>query len=280
MPKGKEEMLNLLIENSEILRRVYGIQSPASEGDVVAQVVKGVRMLSDIQMVPPLSESELSDGLAYLERKIRSNPEWGNAVLSLEIDSRLRERQFFVSHIYWWFYDDSLLFAVTADIVSKNRLASHREIRLPGFPALECLLIGLALEIPPENLLRRLESFDVEMRSKLPEWLSNLPLLIGVLERRDYLVILHLHPEIEPGKLLDRPSVRARLLVVICEERAGIGFDAFLSPDKVKTTEDLVEKALAVSDEEKEKLRLILEGKADREDVLGLFMLRLTSNLM
>lgn len=148
MPKGKEEMLNLLIENSETRRRVYGIKSPASKGDVVAQVVRGFRLLSDIQVLSPLSESELSGRLAYLERRIRSSPEWGNAVLSLEIESHSRERWFFVSHIYWWFYDDSLLFAVDADIVSKNLLARHREIRLPDFPALECLLIGLTLQTP------------------------------------------------------------------------------------------------------------------------------------
>lgn len=272
-------MLNLLIDNSEIFRGVYGIQSPASKEDVVAQVVRGVRLISDIQMFPPFSESELSGRLADLERKIRSNPEWGNAVFSLRIESHHRERQFFVFHIYWWFDDDSMLFSVTADTVSRGHLAKHREIHLPDFPALECLLIGLALKIPPANLLRRLKPFDVKMRSKLPEWLSNLPLLIGVLERRDYLVILHLPSETEPGKLSNMSRVRARLLVVICEERASIGFEAYLSPNVVKTTEDLVEKALAVSDEEKKKLRLILEGKADREDVIELLMLKLTSNL-
>lgn len=280
MPEVKEEMLNLLVENRKTFRKVYGIQSPASKEDVADQVIKGVRLLTSIQMVPSLSESELSDRLPDLERKIRSNPEWGNAVLSLEIDSRLRERQFFFTNIYWWFYDDILLFAVTADTVFEDRLARHREINLPGFPALECLLVGLALEIPPENLLRRLKSFDAEMRSKLPEWLSDLPLLIGVLEQRDYLVILHLPPEKEPGRLLDGSGVRARLLVVIREERAGAGFEAILSPDRAETTEDLVEKALVVSDREKEKLRLILEGKASREDVLELFMFKLTRNLM
>lgn len=117
------------------------------------------------------------------------------------------------------------------------------------------------------------------MRSKLPEWLSNLPPLIGVLERGDYLAILHLHPEIDPVELVNRLSVRARLLVVIREERAGIGFEALLHPDNAKTIEDLVERALVVNDEEKKLLRLVLEGKAGRADVLELLMIRSLGNL-